>query len=705
MLSLLYRALDDTKTRCASIHPSMPWVAAGDDRGYVGAVLRVSIHDYSQNMQMYKARSFASLLTLMSLPQAQVEQGLEGRAIGAKCSPVRHLIFCDAHANEWKERAILDESLPLEDAATFKGDASGPSGMMDGEARLLIVTDSALLFLDYITLQVKEVRGIDPRSILQLHLVPGRRIPRVACACSDGIVRILSCSMQAGAAKELQSGRSRALAHLSSCASCKPKEGREHVMKVGLVAASSDGYIHLWDLNNSQNVSTVQAAGHIQSLAPSSPACQSFVVMYVDKTMGMWEVSPQLREVQRLKLHEAKTRQGNASLDHVVGLRQRHPHGLVWLLLGSKHANIELLSSHCSASGFMVEATRDYTSLLHLPDVMGRGDKKMPSKFKMYAAVSSELQGDVLGLATSHGLLVFRLEMGGGNHVQEVQPESVEASKSFVMLERNANDKHVEFSLLHGSVSVPNHPLPPCTGHLPMLRVEWRHALPGEAFAADDQDVSSRLPVLKTAGEGRGSILSILSHKPPSPQDPSTRRVQFVRRKEGKFHVVEAMSCQDAAWDSEGEKCAVLLPHSPSNIPRGDGEHNFSTAAVVLDWSGDHARARRAEIILQANVEKLLDGALLCGIFAKKEGQGSGCMFYQWDGSPASAVLPAPDMVKWSRTRTMCAAAYKSFISIFQRRQEDVYMQSILFFASRHSLHMWSAVFPNDQPVEIGRAF
>ena len=122
-------------------------------------------------MKMYKASSFASLPILISLPQAQVEQGLEGRAIGAKCSPVRHLIFCDAHANEWKERAILDESLPLEDAATFKGDASGPSGMMDGEARLLIVTDSALLFLDYITLQVKEVRGIDPRSILQLHLV------------------------------------------------------------------------------------------------------------------------------------------------------------------------------------------------------------------------------------------------------------------------------------------------------------------------------------------------------------------------------------------------------------------------------------------------------------------------------------------------------------------------------------------------------
>eukprot|EP00960_Hanusia_phi_P026235 746143-Hanusia_phi.AAC.5 len=59
---------------------------------------------------------------------------------------------------------------------------------------------------------------------------------------------------------------------------------------------------------------------------------------------------------------------------------QRHPHGLVWLLMGSKNTNIELLSSHCSANGFMAEDARDCTSLFHLPDVMGRADKKLPSK-------------------------------------------------------------------------------------------------------------------------------------------------------------------------------------------------------------------------------------------------------------------------------------------------------------------------------------
>jgi hypothetical protein len=193
-IKLVLSGLAGVKVRTTALHASRPWVAVGDDLGFV------SIHDYQSSLLIFKIQP-------------------------VRCR-IRLLVFVDAHDALWRGRLQVEALAGMlhgrmECATT--GTVLPPVCATDDTRLIALVTDTSVLLVDYATRHApREVSGLDARLVNALHIVPrypaGGRQLLIAVACSDGVVRIIDTETHR-TVRELSCGKKKATAlnHLVVC--------------------------------------------------------------------------------------------------------------------------------------------------------------------------------------------------------------------------------------------------------------------------------------------------------------------------------------------------------------------------------------------------------------------------------------------------------------------------------------------------------
>jgi hypothetical protein len=359
------------QVRSASLHPSMPWIVAGDAQGYV------SVHNYQTGH------------VLLHVP-------IDGKHHVDKSVDVRHVTFFDDEVSWWREK----EEFPHDSSHASHTPPTCLRSQGWPWTSVIAITEVAVWLIDCASGQVTDLFGFDGKLVTSMCVLPVSGIgSAVALACTDGHVRIIdprqrTCNQHVTNKKMVRVfsyGKSKALNKLAvyttretyseSTAATTPASSSTDKQSAISLTASSENHMYTWrwrDSDHNTPPKVTQTDSDIIDMC-YMPAVKQLATICGDKGITVWHTTPSLNEAFRIRPAPKHLPAYTCAAPLLLPL----PVGLCFAVWGAKeHARLTIVTATAQTGSTRVAHTCG--ALEDIPAQCGINDKKAAAKFKVY---------------------------------------------------------------------------------------------------------------------------------------------------------------------------------------------------------------------------------------------------------------------------------------------------------------------------------